>query len=147
MSLKDKLMADFKTAMKEKDKTRKNVITMIRSSIKQYEVDKREEIDDQGIIDIIAKQLKQKKDAIEEFKKGHREDLIKETEDEINILLEYLPKQLTEEEIEHIVTETISEVGAQSPKEMGKVMSALMPKVKGKADGKLVSKIVKEKLS
>lgn len=147
MSLKDKLMQDLKTAMKEKNKIKKSVITMIRAAIKQYEVDNRTEIDDDGVIEIIAKQLKQKKDAIEEFKKGDRQDLVDETEKEIEILLEYLPKQLSEDEIRVIVKETIEKHNASSPKDMGKVMGALMPKMKGKADGKLVSKIVKELLS
>jgi len=147
MSLKDKLMQDLKTAMKEKNKIKKSVITMIRAAIKQYEVDNRTEIDDDGVIEIIAKQLKQKKDAIEEFKKGDRQDLVDETEKEIEILLQYLPKQLSEDEIRVIVKETIEKHNASSPKDMGKVMGALMPKMKGKADGKLVSKIVKELLS
>jgi hypothetical protein len=147
MSLKDKLMQDLKTAMKEKNKIKKSVITMIRAAIKQYEVDNRTEINDDGVIEIIAKQLKQKKDAIEEFKKGDRQDLVDETEKEIEILLEYLPKQLSEDEIRVIVKETIEKHNASSPKDMGKVMGALMPKMKGKADGKLVSKIVKELLS
>lgn len=120
---------------------------MIRAAIKQYEVDNRTEINDDGVIEIIAKQLKQKKDAIEEFKKGDRQDLVDETEKEIEILLQYLPKQLSEDEIRVIVKETIEKHNASSPKDMGKVMGALMPKMKGKADGKLVSKIVKELLS
>lgn len=146
MSLKDKLMQDLKSAMKEKNKVRKSVITLIRASIKQYEVDNRTEISDEGIIEQIAKQLKQRKDALEEFKKGNRLDLVEEAEKEIEILLSYLPKQLSEDEIRKIVKETIEDLGAQGPKEMGKVMGALMPKVKGIADGKLVSKIVKELL-
>ncbi|RKD27612.1 hypothetical protein SAMN02745883_00477 [Caminicella sporogenes DSM 14501] len=147
MSLKDVLMQDLKTAMKEKDAIKKSTITMIRAAIKQYEVDNRKEVDDEIVIDIIAKQLKQKRDAIEEFKKGGREDLVKEAQTEIEILLNYLPKQLSEDEIKEIVKEIIDKVGAKGPKDMGKVMGALMPKVKGRADGKLVSKIVKEILS
>lgn len=146
MSLKDKLMQDLKSAMKNKDKVKKSVITLIRSDIKQYEVDSRNEIDDKGIIEIIAKQLKQRKDALEEFQKGNRQDLVDEAKKEIKVLLTYLPKQLTEDEIREIVKDTIDELGVQGPKEMGKVMGALMPKLKGKADGKLVSKIVKELL-
>lgn len=146
MSLKDKLMQDLKSAMKNKDKVKKSVITLIRSDIKQYEVDSRNEIDDKGIIEIIAKQLKQRKDALEEFQKGNRQDLVDEAKKEIEVLLTYLPKQLTEDEIREIVKDTIDELGVQGPKEMGKVMGALMPKLKGKADGKLVSKIVKELL-
>ncbi|WP_432664587.1 GatB/YqeY domain-containing protein [Wukongibacter baidiensis] len=146
MSLKDKLMQDLKAAMKEKDKVKKSVITMIRASIKQYEVDNRTDIDEAGIMELISKQLKQRRDAISEFEKGNRQDLVDETQKEIEVLLGYLPKQLTEDEIREIVKATIEEVGAQSPKDMGKVMGALMPKVKGKADGKLVSKAVKELL-
>lgn len=147
MSLKDILMQDLKAAMKDRDTVKKSTITMIRAAIKQYEVDNRTEIDDEGIIELIAKQLKQKRDAIEEFKKGGREDLVEEAQSEIEILLNYLPKQLSEQEITEIVKTIIDEVGANNPKDMGKVMAALMPKVKGKADGKLVSRIVKEILS
>ena len=146
MSLKDKLMQDLKAAMKEKDKIKKSVITLIRSSVKQYEVDNRSELDDEGVLEIISKQLKQRRDAIEEFEKGNRQDLVEEAQKEAEILLSYLPKQLTEEEIREIVKATIEELGAEGPKAMGKVMGALMPKVKGKADGKIVSKVVKELL-
>jgi len=147
MSLKDALMQDLKTAMKEKDTLKKSVITLVRAAIKQFEVDTRTEMDDEGILDIMTKQLKQKRDAIEEFRKGNREDLVEEAENEIEILLSYLPKQLSEEEIRAIVKDTVSELGANGPKDMGKVMSALMPKVKGKADGKIVSRVVKESLN
>lgn len=146
MSLKDKLMQDLKTAMKEKDKIKKSVITLIRSSVKQYEVDNRAELSDEGVLELISKQLKQRRDAITEFEKGNRQDLVEEAEKEIEILLSYLPKQFTEDEVREIVKATIEELGAQGPKAMGKVMGALMPKVKGKADGKIVSKVVKELL-
>ncbi len=146
MSLKDKFMQDLKVAMKEKDKIKKSVITLIRASIKQFEVDNRTDIDEEGIMEIISKQLKQRRDAIVEFEKGNRQDLVEEAQKEIDVLLGYLPKQLTEEEIREIVKATIEELGAQGPKAMGKVMGALMPKFKGKADGKLVSKAVKELL-
>ncbi|KXZ40082.1 hypothetical protein SAMN05661008_01287 [Alkalithermobacter thermoalcaliphilus JW-YL-7 = DSM 7308] len=146
MSLKAKLMDDLKLAMKNKDDVRKSVVTLLRAAIKQQEVDTRQELDDQGVIEIISKQLKQRKDSLEEFKKAKRDDLISQTESEIQVLMEYLPEQLTEEEIEKIVIETIHEVEASSIKDMGKVMSALMPKVKGRADGKLVNEIVKKNL-
>ena len=96
MSLKERLMADLKTAMKEKDKLRKDVITMVRASVKQKEVDERVELEDADIENIISKQLKEKKASIEEFKKGNREDLVEKTNDEIEILLEYLPEQLAD---------------------------------------------------
>ncbi len=146
MSLETKLMDDLKLAMKEKNKVKKSVITLIRAAVKQYEVDNRSKLDDQGIIDIVAKQMKQRKDALEEFMKAGREDLISQTREEIELLKDYLPAQLSEEEIEVIVVDTIKEIEASSIKEMGKVMSALMPKVKGKADGKIVNELVKKHL-
>jgi len=146
MSLETKLMDDLKLAMKEKNKVKKSVITLIRAAVKQYEVDNRAKLDDQGIIDIVAKQMKQRKDALEEFTKAGREDLISQTREEIELLKDYLPAQLSEEEIEVIVVDTIKEIEASSMKEMGKVMSALMPKVKGKADGKIVNELVKKHL-
>ncbi|EQF23960.1 yqey-like family protein [Clostridioides difficile CD160] len=146
MSLKQKLQEDLKSSMKNKDTVRKSVVTLIRASIKQYEVDNRVELDEDGIIDVIAKQLKQRRDALVEFEKAGREDLIKETEAEIEVLKEYLPQQLSEEELEEIVKSTISEVGATSMKDMGKIMSLIQPKVKGRADGKLINKLVKQNL-
>lgn len=146
MSLKQKLQEDLKSSMKNKDTVRKSVVTLIRASIKQYEVDNRTELDEDGIIDVIAKQLKQRRDALVEFEKAGREDLIKETEAEIEVLKEYLPQQLSEEELEEIVKCTISEVGARSMKDMGKIMSVIQPKVKGRADGKLINKLVKQNL-
>ncbi|MBQ2113890.1 MAG: GatB/YqeY domain-containing protein, partial [Selenomonadales bacterium] len=95
---------------------------------------------------VIAKEVKMRKDSIEEFKKGNRADLVEQAEQEVAVLLPYLPQQMSEEEVRQVVADTIAEVGATSPKEMGKVMSALMPKVKGRADGKLVNTIVRELL-
>ncbi len=146
MSLKKKLMEDFKTSMKNKDTIRKNTITMVRAAIKQREVDERKQLGDEEILDVISKQLKEKKNVIEDFERGGRQDLVELTQKEIDILLEYLPKQLTEEEIEKIVIETIDEVGAETMKDMGLVMKSVMPKVKGRADGNTVSKIVKNHL-
>lgn len=146
MSLKERLAADLKEAMKNKDQLRKNVITLIRSDIKQIEVDKRVELEEQDIIEIISRQLKQRKDALDEFHKGGRQDLVEQTEQEVHYLLQYLPEQLSEEEITNIVKETISELGANSIKEMGKVMAAVIPKVKGRADGKMVNQAVKQQL-
>lgn len=146
MSLKQKLQEDLKASMKNKDTVRKSVVTLIRASIKQYEVDNRVELDEEGIIDIISKQLKQRRDGLIEFKKANREDLASETEAEIEVLKEYLPRQLSEEELNEIIKHTISEVGATSIKDMGKIMSAMMPKVKGRADGKLINELVKNNL-
>ena len=143
MSLKEKLQEDLKSSMRNKDVVRKSVVTLIRASIKQYEVDNRVELGDDEIIDIISKQLKQRNDALEEFAKANREDLVKETESEIEVLKEYLPQQLSEEELNEIVKLTISEVGATSMKDMGKVMGLVSDRTKGKADNKTVSEIVK----
>lgn len=142
MPLQEKLTEDLKASMKSRDKVRKNVITMIRASIKQREIDERIELNDADIIDIIAKQVKQKKDAMEDFVKGNRQDLIDLTNEEINILLDYLPPQLSDEELDQIVKEAIEQTGASSKKDLGKLMGVLMPKVKGKADGKHVNQIV-----
>ncbi|HYE10480.1 MAG TPA: GatB/YqeY domain-containing protein [Patescibacteria group bacterium] len=146
MSLKEVLQQDLKTAMKEKDSIRKSVITMTRAGILQIEKDKKIELDDEGVIEVIAKGVKQRKDAIPEFEKGDRLDLVESLQKEIDVLMAYLPQQLSEDEVSRIVADTIVEVGAQSAKDMGKVMSALMPKVKGRADGKLVNIIVKQQL-
>jgi len=144
--MKDQLMSDLKEAMKAKDKVRKLTITMLRAQIKQVEVDTRQDIEENVIIDIIAKQVKQKKAAIEEFEKAERTDLVEEANQEIEVLMAYLPEQLTEEAIRSLVQETIDAVGAASQKDMGKVMGALSPKTKGKADNKLVSQVVRELL-
>ena len=146
MTLKEKLMDDLKTAMKEKDAVKKSVITLIRSAVKQYEVDNRVDADDEKVIELISKQLKQRKDSLEEFEKAQRDDLVEQTGKEIEIITEYLPKQLEKEEVEKIVAETIQEIQASSLKDMGKLMSAVMPKLKGKADGKLVNEIAKKLL-
>lgn len=146
MSFKQVLQEDLKAAMKEKDTIRKNVITMVRASILQIEKDKKIEMNDEDILDVIAKAVKQRRDSIPEFERGNRPDLVQNLEREIQILMSYLPQQLTEEEIDKIVSQTIFEVGAQSPKDIGLVMKALMPKIKGRADGRIVNQLVKKHL-
>lgn len=141
MSLKDKLMEDLKSAMRSKDKLAKDTITLVRASIKQKEVDDRIELTDEDILNIIAKQVKERRSAIDEFKRGNRDDLVEKTNAEIEILLKYLPEQLDEEELTEIINKVIIEQNIQSPAEMGKLMKAVMPIVKGKADGKLVSEV------
>lgn len=147
MSLEKQLMADLKDSMKTKDTVRKNTITMVRAAIKQREIDERIELSDDDILDIMSKQLKEKKISIEDFKKGNRQDLVDLTESEIAILLKYLPKQLSEEEVEKIVIETIKEIDAKSMKDIGIIMKAVMPKVKGKTDGKVVNKVARKVLN
>lgn len=147
MSLKDRLMQDFKDAMKAHDEVAKNAINLARAAIKQYEVDHRVELDEQGIIDILTKQVKMRKDALSDFEKAGRTDLIENYSREIEILMAYLPKQLTEEEILQIVRDTKAELGIDDGKaNMGRLMGAVMPKVKGLADGGAVRKAVQSVL-
>lgn len=147
MTLKDQLMIDLKTAMKEKNAVEKSAITMLRAAIKQVEVDKRIELEDKDVIEIVARQVKQKRAAIEEFSKADRQDLVDEAEAEIGFLSKYLPEPFTTEEVANIISEAIASTGASSPKDMGKVMGIVNPKVKGRADGKAVSDMVKEMLN
>ena len=147
MSIKDTLTNDMKEAMKAKEKDRLAVIRMVRGAIKQIEIDSKKELDDETVIGVISKEVKMRKDSVEEFKKGGREDLVAKTEAEIAVLMPYLPQQLSEDEIRSLVRAAVEQVGASSPKDMGKVMGVLMPKVKGRADGTLVNTIVKEALN
>ena len=149
MSLKDKLTEDMKQAMKDKEagKLRLSVIRMLRAAIKNVEIDTKAELAEEDVIAIVAKEVKMRRDSMEEFKKGQRDDLVAQLEQEIEVLLPYLPQQLTEAEVREIVTEAVAIAGATSSKDMGKVMAVLMPKVKGRADGKLVNNIVRELLN
>ena len=146
MTLKDRLLSDMRTAMKQKDTVRKTVLSMARAAILQLEKDKRTELDDQGVMEVIAKEIKSRKEALEMFKQGGRQDLVEQNEKEIEILGEYLPPQLSESEIREIIRETIEKVGAAGMKDMGKVMGAVMPQVKGRAEGGTVNRMVKEML-
>ena len=149
MSLKDKLTADMKDAMKAREagKLRLSVIRLVRGAIRQQEIDGQKELSDEDVLGVISKEVKQRRDSIEDFKKGGRDDLVAEAEAEIAVLMEYLPQQLSEDEVRSLVKEAIAASDAASPKDMGKVMKELMPKVKGRADGKLVNGIVKELLA
>lgn len=142
--LKEKLMEDLKKSMKEKNEIRKNTVQMIRAAILQIEKDKGIAVDDEKIIEIIAKEVKVKKDALSDFEKAEREDLISQTNEEISILEEYLPKQLTKEEIKEIVSEVIEEIGATSIKDMGVVMKEAKAKIGASADGKSINEVVRE---
>lgn len=147
MSLKETLGNDLKTAMKEKDVIRKNTVQMVRSAILQYEKDNLTELDESGVLEIVAKELKKRKDVLPEYEKSGRDDLIEGIKREIEVLLAYLPKQLTEEELEVIIKEAIAETGAESVKDIGKIMQNVMPKTKGRADGKMINSIVRKLLS
>lgn len=147
MSIKEKLMQDLKAAMKSHDKIKKDTITMVRAAIKQIEVDKRVDLSDEEVIDIISKQYKERVSSIGEFKRGGRDDLVAQTEEEIKIILEYLPKQLTDEELEDIIKEAIEKLSITDKKQIGELMKEVMPKVKGKADGKKVNSIASKYLN
>ena len=147
MSLKETLLQDLKVAMKEKDTIRKNTIQLVRAGVLQIEKDNHVELDDEGVLDVVDKELKKRRDSLPEFEKSGRTDLIDNLNKEIEVLLGYLPEQLTDDEIKKIVEETIAETGASSMKDMGKVMGAVSPKVKGRADNRVVSGYVKELLS
>ncbi|MDR3565202.1 MAG: GatB/YqeY domain-containing protein [Negativicutes bacterium] len=149
MSVKDRLTEDMKLAMKEREagKFRLSVIRMVRSSIKNVEIDRQKELSEDEVLDVLAKEVKLRRDAAEEFKKGNRPDLVTALEQEVSILLQYLPEQLSEAEVRALVAEAVAATGASDVKAMGKVMAVLMPKVKGRADGKLVNTVVKELLS
>ena len=147
MSLKDTLNADFKEAMKAKDKVRKDTINFVRAAIKQVEVDTREEVDDQGVASILAKQIKMRKDALGDFEAAGRQDMLDQYKAEIDVLMEYMPQQLTNEELTNIVKETAAQLGIEAGSGkagMGKLMGPVMGKVKGLADGNDVKNIVLE---
>lgn len=145
--LKEKLLEDLKNSMKEKNEIRKNTITLIRSSILQQEKDNKIVLDDNQIIEIMAKELKKRRDSLPDFEKSGREDLIKQVNEEIAIISEYLPKQLSKEEVEKIVGEVINDLNATSMKDMGKVMKEAKARIGVTADGKTINEIVKQKLS
>lgn len=147
--LKARLDADMKTAMKDREagKLRLSVIRMVKSAIKNLEIDHKKELTDEEVLGVLMKEVKQRKDSVEEFKKGNRPDLVEATEAEIVILQEYLPEPMTEAEIEELVKEVIQETGAQSKKDMGKVMGLLTARTKGRADGKVLNQIVQTFLS
>ena len=142
MSLKETLMQDLKTAMKTKDKRAKDTITMVRAAIKQKEVDERVELDDDGVIQVIAKEIKERRGSIEEFQKAGRDDLVDSTKAEIDVLLNYMPEQLSEEELEAMIRKVMEENNITEKKQMGLLMKSIMPKVQGRADGKAVNAIV-----
>ncbi|RJE47123.1 MULTISPECIES: GatB/YqeY domain-containing protein [unclassified Dehalobacter] len=149
MSLKDRLVEDMKTAMKAKEegKVRLSVIRMVRAAIKNAEIDKKMEFnDDNQVIEVLARELKMRRDAMEQFANANRPDKVQELEEEVDVLMEYLPQQLTEGEIREIAKEIIAETGAQGPKDLGKVMGIITPKTKGRAEGKLVNQVVRELL-
>ena len=145
--LKEKLLDDLKNCMKDKNVVRKNVIQMVRAAILQVEKDNGITLDDNQIIDIIAKESKKRKDSLADYEKSGREDLINELKEEINILAEYLPKQLSMEEVEKIVKEVIEAEGATSIKDMGKVMKSAKERIGAASDGRTINEAVKKLLA
>ena len=145
--LKEKLLEDLKNCMKDKNVVRKNVIQMVRAAILQVEKDNGITLDDNQIIDIIAKESKKRNDSLADYEKSGREDLINELKEEINILAEYLPKQLSMEEVEKIVKEVIEAEGATSIKDMGKVMKSAKERIGAASDGRTINEAVKKLLA
>ncbi|MBR2708558.1 MAG: GatB/YqeY domain-containing protein [Bacilli bacterium] len=145
--MRNQILEDLKSAMKAQDKLKLSVIRMVKSSIQMEELNKKRELTDEEVIDVISKQIKTRKDSINEFTKGGRDDLVESTSKEIEILSAYLPEQLTEEELNNIIDKVFEEVKPSSPKDMGKVMKTVTPLVKGKADMGMVSSIIKNKLN
>ena len=145
--LKERLLEDLKISMKEKNEVRKNAVQMVRAAILQVEKDNNVTLEDDKITQIIAKEVKKRKDSLEDYKKGGREDIVKQVEEEISILSEYLPKQLSKEEIIPIIKQIIQETSATSIKDMGKVMKESKEKLGASADGKTINEIAKELLS
>lgn len=146
-SLGKKLNDDLRQALKARDKRRSSVIRLIMSAVHNTEIAKRSSLEDVDILGIIAKEAKQRRESIEAFKQGGRQDLVDQEEAELAILEEYLPEQMGRDEIVAAARKVIDEIGAQSPRDMGRVMGKLMPQLKGKAEGKLINEIVTELLS
>ncbi len=145
--LKEKLLEDLKESMKDKNVIRKNVVQMVRAAILQVEKDKQIEVTDEQIVEIIAKEAKKRKDSIPDYEKSGRQDLLEQIKQEIAILEEYLPEQLSAEEIEAKVKEIIQELGASSMKEMGMVMKTAKERLGASADGKTINEVAKKLLS
>ena len=145
--LKEKLLEDLKQSMKDKNILRKNVIQMVRAAILQVEKDKQIELDDSKIIEIMAKEAKKRKDSLADYEKGGRQDLVEQIKQEVAIISEYLPEQLSEEELEKVIKEVIEEVGASTMKDMGKVMKVAKEKIGARADGRAINEMVKKLLA
>ncbi|MFJ5671123.1 GatB/YqeY domain-containing protein [Bacillus safensis] len=148
MSLLEQLNSDMKLMMKNREKDKLVVIRMVKASLQNEAIKlKKDSLTGDEELTVLSREIKQRKDSLHEFSKANRLDLVDKVQKEIDILAVYLPEQLSEEELQTIVKETIAETGASSKADMGKVMSAIMPKVKGKADGAVINRLVSEQLS
>ena len=145
--MRNQILEDLKTAMKNQDKETLSVIRMIKGAIQMEELNTKRELTDDEVIGIVSKQIKTRKESIAEFEKGNRNDLIKQTESEIKILEKYLPEQLSEDEMLKIIDQAFNEVQPESMKDMGKLMGIITPKVKGRYDMGEISKIIKNKIN
>lgn len=144
--LKEKLMEDYKEALRQRDTVKVSTLRMLRAVIHNAEIDKGDELRDEEVVKVIQSEVRKEREALEAFERGGREDLAADARRRIEILESYLPRMLSEDEIREAALKVIEEVGALSPKDMGKVMSKLMPQLKGRADGSLVSRVVRELL-
>lgn len=147
MALKERLDAELKTAMREKDTLKLSVIRMLKSAVKYREIEVMKPLDDAGVIAVLGSEIKRRRDSVEQYRAGNRQDLVDKEEAEIAILQAYLPAQLSEDELRAKVDAAVASTGAKGPKDMGAVMKALLPDVQGRADGKVVSEMVKSRLS
>jgi uncharacterized protein YqeY len=147
MNLEERLNEEMKQAMRSADKLRLSTIRMIRSGIKNKEIEQRKKLDDEAIFKVIQGMVRKSEEAIEQFKAGGRMDLVEKEQKEVETMKSFLPQPLSREEILKIIDQTIEETQASSLKDIGKVMKSVMPKLEGKADGKLINQMVKEKLS
>jgi uncharacterized protein len=147
MALKERLDADLKAAMKDKDALKLSTVRMLKSAIKYREIELMKTLDDAGVQGVIASEIKRRRDSVEQYRQGAREDLATKEEAEIAVLQAYQPAQLSPEELAKLVDAAITRAGALGPKDMGKVMKELLPEVQGKAEGKAVSELVKQKLA
>jgi uncharacterized protein YqeY len=147
MNLEERLLDEMKQAMKTNDKLRLSTIRMIRTAVKNKEIDQRKKLDDDTILRVIQGMVRKGEESVEQFKLGGRTDLVEKETKEIEILKSYLPKPLSQEEILQIIDQTIEETKASSLRDLGKVMKSVMPKLGGRAEGSLINQLVKEKLS
>ena len=147
MSLTEQINEDVKTAMKNQDKEKLNVIRMVKSALQMAKINLKHDLSDEEAIDVIEKQIKMRNDSIEEFTKAKRDDLVKQYKDEINILKAYMPEQLKKEEVIKIINDAFAKINPTSPKQMGLIMKSVTPQVKGRYDMKEISSIIKEKLN
>jgi len=147
MALKDQLDADLKAAMKEKAALKLSVVRMLKSAVKYREIELMKPLDDAGVMGVIASEIKRRRDSVEQYRAGNRQDLVDQEEAEIQILQGWLPQQLSADELRAKVDAAIQAAGAKGPKDMGAVMKALLPEVQGRAEGKAVSDLVKARLA